>query len=44
MGKIPDMGFGTSYKDGLCAKLEKKTPQSQNWAPKMFYMILHGHF
>ena len=21
--KMPDLGFGTSYKDGLCPKLEK---------------------
>ena len=24
MGKMPDLGFGTSYKDVLCPKLEKK--------------------
>ena len=23
MWKMPDLGFGTSYKDGLCPKLEK---------------------
>ena len=23
MGKMPDMGFETPYKDGLCPKLEK---------------------
>ena len=23
MGKLPDLGFGTSYKDGLCPKLHK---------------------
>ena len=38
IGKMQVLGFGTSYKDGLCPKL------SQNWAHKMFYVMLHNHF
>ena len=25
IGKMPDLGLGTSYKDGLCPKLEKNS-------------------
>ena len=40
------LGFGTSYKDGLCSKskTEEKTLLSQNWAQKMFYVILPAYF
>ena len=31
MGKMPDLGFETSYKDGLCPKLEKNPCKAKIW-------------
>ena len=33
MWKMPDLGFGTSYKDGLCPKLEKN-PAKPKFGPQ----------
>ena len=33
MEKMPDLGFGTSYKDELCPKLEKN-PAKQKLGPQ----------
>ena len=34
--KMPDLGFGTSYKDGLCPKLENKSYKAKIRPTKSF--------
>ena len=37
MGKMPDMGSGTSYKDGLCPKLEKNLSKPKLGPQNVWY-------
>ena len=37
MGKMTDLGFGTSYKDGLCPKLEKNLAKPKLSSQNVFY-------
>ena len=39
MGKMPDMGSGTSYKDGLCPKLEKNPAKPKLSPQNVLYYI-----
>ena len=37
MEKMPDLGFGTSYKDGLCLNLEKNPAKLKLGAKNVLY-------
>ena len=36
--KLPDLGFGTSYKDGLCPKLEKNSAKPKLGPQNVLYV------